>query len=393
MRERIEAARSEGFAALSAVRRYVDEVAVADNPDCIEVLEAAARAFLSFCGDAEHGAGATELAASYASSFADRVLALQDDPERAIALLQLAWAHRENAGRAAPELALTLANACRMAEDFAGAERAFDHYEDLRRRPAWGEWRASTPFGDMLAVREVQYERARAMFESAVGNPDGVLHHLRRAQELLRAARRPVAGPAADVLRGAWEDAELGFQLDQVDCYCNFENFARAASAADKALQRAAALGFDPDAFELCLALARCWDPGTSAEQRREAEHRLEAFAGGEILAFRAPALRCLLELATARDDIDAAERWIGELRDVSGSPSFAEVSLETELLLRRHRRGPVAVAELGRQQAVQRRAFDQLLATWRRMPLRPGGNGFLHYLERREAKIGRAHV
>lgn len=386
MQQRIEAARREGFAALSGLRDYLGEVAVPANPDFVQVCEAAARAFLWFCDDPEHGDAAAERAASYARTFGEWSLATAGDHEGARALLELAVRHRDRAGRAAGGLVLTLANACRVGEDFAGAERALGYYAEWRSRPAWREWREDPKFGEWMPVFDVQYERARAMLESSVGNPDGVLHHLRQAQAWLDARPHEFVGPAAVELRQAWEDAELGLLLDRIDCYCNFENFARAASFAERAIVRATEIGIEPGAFRLSLALARGWDPAATAAQRQDAELELAAFAAGPVPAYRQLALRSLLELATAQDQTARAQELLAELRESSGGLGFAETSLETELLLRRHRREPRDVEELRNQERAQREAFEQLLATWRRMPLRPGGNGFLHYLERREA-------
>ncbi len=350
------------------------------------VAELATNAFLAFCADPKHARAAAPAAAAYAKSFGEMVLVNGLDPQRAITVLEAAWQHRDLAGYRACELALTLADARRVGEDYAGVQIALDHYARLRDTPAWKEWQEHSLKAAMLPIHDLQHECRRAMLESFLGNPDGVLHHLRRAASMLEWREAEVPPSLRAVIEGARLDAELALLRDRIECYCNLEQFGRAASVAAEAVRRTRGLGAIETHFRLCLALAQSWDPASSAAEHAAAERALETMARDPNAAVRKPALRRLLRLAMLREDPKEAARYLEQLEALGGRLSPGDTSLQTELLLRQDATAPCSRDQLRAQLTAQSTAFADLLASWQRTPHRAGGSGFLHYLDRREA-------
>lgn len=300
-------------------------------------------------------------------------MATTGDRLRALEVLEPAWARRAHAGVRACAMAVTLASLRQLGGDARGAAEALDHYAWRHQQPEWREWRGHDAHGPVLAVLDVQYERERAMLESSLGNTDGVLFHLRRATQLL--SHLEDDNPSR-------YSAERSLQLARIECYCNFEDFQRAAEIATEAIDLARQHSEDDQVFDLYRALATSWNLAAPPERRAKAEQRLRTFAASPWLALAAPAEHRLLELAVERGDAESAARLLQRRRDRGQAPTPSETTLGTELVLRT---APDDAAALRAQHERQRGAFEKLLENWQAMPRRAAGSGFLHYLDRRE--------
>lgn len=368
------------------MREELGQLGQAPNPDALAVLELTCEAFLAWCPHPKHGLEAASSAATFAKRFGEMVLVNENDPRRALAMLERAWQYRDDAGYRVCELALTLADAYRIDQNYAGTQRALDYYASLAGTPAWQKWQKSELKWALVQIHDLQYQCRRAMLELFLGNPDAVLDHLHLAARMRAAPRHTPPAIWADHVAAMWVDAEFAFYRDQVDCYFGTESFAAAVRAAKRARKRLHDLKLDDTLFQFYLALAQSWDQNSTDAELVDAKRTVQTFADGPYPVLQNHALRRLLEWSTLRKEPDEAAAYLHRLQRLNGSLAPRETSLQTELLLLQDQRKPCTGKELRAQKQAQQAAFDELQASWRRTPPRSGGIGFLHYLDRREA-------
>jgi hypothetical protein len=298
-------------------------------------------------------------------------------------VLDSVWPFRDQADYRACELALTLAEARRAAGDYAGVEQALDHFAGLRHSESWQDWSKHPKYGPMLPIHELVHECRRAMLELELGNPDGALHRLQTATNLQRVARATPPEDVAAVVARAWRAAEVEFHRTRVDCYFALGCFGPASRRRMRCWR-----------VPSCTSITRCSrcterSPSTGTEQLPGDGERAP---GGEgVHAPREPEWRraaqlCLLEDALhAMDPTDSDAELSAWLDEQSRHLEPRATTLQTGWMLRRDRTAPLPEDRIAAQAAAQARAWQAVAASWAATPVRDGGVGFLHYLDRRD--------
>lgn len=374
---------AKGFEALYALRK---EFVPADFTESQrrELRALAVQMFLPWCRQAAHAVDASKVATTLAIQVAEHDLACGHDSARAVAVLDSVWPFRDQADYRACELALTLAEARRAAGDYAGVEQALDHFAGLRHSESWQDWSKHPKYGPMLPIHELVHECRRAMLELELGNPDGALHRLQTATNLQRVARATPPEDVAAVVARAWRAAEVEFHRTRVDCYFALGCFGPAVAAADAVLARPELHEHHP-MFTLYRALAEYWHsaaPGATANAHRV----VKEFTRHENPEWRRAAQLCLLEDALhAMDPTDSDAELSAWLDEQSRHLEPRATTLQTGWMLRRDRTAPLPEDRIAAQAAAQARAWQAVAASWAATPVRDGGVGFLHYLDRRD--------
>lgn len=374
-------ANAKGFQALYDARKDfipIDSSATAH----LRLRELAVRTFVPWCTHSAHAVEASTVAATFAIEAAELHLEFGHEPQHAIALLESVWPFQHLIGYRATELAVTMAEARRAARDYAGVERALDHFAGLRGTTAWQSWLKNDTFAAMLQVLELLHACRRAMLELDLGNPDGAMHHLDAAAKARRVERRVAQPGFEEAVAGSWQTAEVEYQRTRIDCYLATDYFAAAADAADEVLRDRSLEDHHP-MFQLCRALAECWNPDTTPAAVAEARTVLREFARNPNQHWAREAKLRLLELALREKNPTAAEdEFLAWLE--AASHDRRATSLQTEWLLRQAVGKPLPHERIAAQAAAQELAWQQVITSWANTPVRDGGVGFLHYVDRR---------
>ena len=145
LRARIAAASEAGFARLYALRREWLQAGSDPGNDGLALLQLGVETLLPWCRDQEHGDRASELTATFARRYGERILVQGGDARQVIATLEKVWPYRRQAGYRACDLALTFADALRLDERFDEAEQALNFCDTITNGPTWKKWRPSAP--------------------------------------------------------------------------------------------------------------------------------------------------------------------------------------------------------------------------------------------------------
>ncbi|HEX5052074.1 MAG TPA: CHAT domain-containing protein [Planctomycetota bacterium] len=371
-----------GFDQLYALAGEVMARCAQPGAEGLAAVEFALDTYLPWCSLDEPRPRAASICAFLAKQHAERILVGGGDPERALVMLERVWPYRDQAGYRACELALWFADACRLAARYADAERALDCCAGVIAGAASQSWQPRELA--MLPVHDLQLECRRAALELSLGNPDGMLPHLRRAARILQAPRPVAPAKMHDYFEEVWRDAAALLRREKIDCYMGTEDFAAAVSLADEGV-KAASLAEDRAGESLMrfyLAMARSWCPDTTESLLAE----LEDYATNGHPAQRHLALTRLVALRAQQGEIEAANDCLRRLlATAAGEPDPHLVTMQTELLLLQDDKHAMPRERLQQQEAEQRRAFERMLHGWSITPARDGGVGFLHFLSRRE--------
>ncbi len=353
----------------------------------VEAMQVAIDACLRFAAEPHGEVEACGFAAAVAQQYGAMALVRGDRPRDVIAVLEPVWDLRDRCGLRICDLAFTLADAYRLADDLAAADVTLDYFAQLVGSPRWQGWQESDNGRAMLAIAALKFECAKATLEMFLGNPDAVVARLRRARELV-GAPPAFAGAAKDAFERIWRDAVLRYHLCRVDCHLGLENFAKAVVEARAARDFAVTNGFDPAACDFYLAMAESWVGGADAEPPPFLATLRDCAGHGSGAMARFAQTR-LIELAAEREGIDAASQALATLR-TNGTEDPNATTLATRILLDAAAPEARTPAALQAQKGAQLAALDEVLTAWARTPVRAGGVGFLHYFERREV-IGQA--
>jgi CHAT domain-containing protein len=347
----------------------------------LRLRELAVRTFLPWCTHALHAVAASKAATTLAIEAAELSLALDSDPQHAIALLESVWPFQELADYRVTELALTMAEARRAARDYAEVERALDHFAGLRGTKAWRSWLDNPTYAAMLQVHELRHASRRAMLELDLGNPDGALHHLHAATKVRHVKRRPPREEHEDAVTAAWQTTEVEYQRTRIEFYLATGRFGDAVDAADQVLGQPTLKERHP-MFRFYRARAEFADPGTASAAITAAREVLEGFAENANPQWAREARLGLLERALLHADPAVEGEFAAWSDDTSHDPRA--ISLQTQWLLQKDRAEPLPAARIAEQAAAQARAWQQVTTSWAATPVRDGGVGFLHYVHRR---------